>query len=132
MTIAEQIATYLNAQSIATYSDAITSKIFIGQLPDGSDIYGIYTRPGKPIESDLGYKSVGIQIIYRGTLNPIASQVEADTCFDALQGYSGKFVTGQNYIVSCLSKTGSNAYCLGTTEKGYFEYTMNFLVEFKI
>lgn len=131
MTIMEQIATYLNNQGIATYEDTINSEIFLERLPDGNNIFAIYNSKGRKIESNLGYKAAGIQVIYRGVKNPITSKVTADSCYDILQGFSGYFVVGQNYIVSCLS-LASGAENIGMTKHGEFEYSMNFIVEFKV
>jgi len=127
----EQIATYLNDQGIAIYEDTVNSEIFLDNLPDGSDIFAIYNTKGRKIESNLGYKAVGIQIIYKGTNNPITSKVQAESCYDILQGHSGYFVTGQNYIVSCLSPA-CGAEKIGTSSHGEFEYSMNFIVEYKV
>ena len=128
--IAEQIATYLDAQNIADYSATTASGIYIDILPEKSDVFAIYNRPGQYSESNLGYKKVGIQIIYKGTGNPITSFAKAESCFDKLKGFAGLFVTGGNYVVGCLTNQ-DGAAAIGQDKNGNFEYSMNFVVEYK-
>lgn len=133
MIIAEQIATYLSENSIGSYSENSTdSTIFIDSLPDGDDIISIYNKSGVKSDSKLGYFTAGIQIIYRGTRNPIESCEIADSIHELLHGFNKDyFVTGENYIVSCLSIQGS-AVGIGVNKNGNFEYSLNFNVEYKV
>lgn len=125
--IAEQIANYLNDQGIALYEDSSDSGIYIDILPEKNQVFAIYNQTGQYSESDLGYRRVGIQIIYRGNDNPLSSYETADLAYKALQGFSGDL---ENYIVSCLSRSGGPVR-MGTDNQGNYEYTMNFIIEYK-
>jgi hypothetical protein len=133
MLLAEQIATYLDTCDLGTYSPSGSSgNIYIDMLPEGENKIAIYNKGGPSHDSKLGYKHPSIQIIYKGNRNPIEAAGIADSIFDALHGFhSDYFVNGQNYIVSCLSSQ-SQPEMIGANEQGYFEYSMTFIVEYKI
>lgn len=131
MTIAEQIATYLDSEGIGTFDlDSINSDIYIDTLPEQNQIFSIYNRVGSYSETNLGYQKIGIQVLYRGDTNPISSYEKALECYNELQGLDGSFTSTGNYIVGCISMQDGPA-AIGTDKHGNFEYSMNFLVEYK-
>lgn len=130
MILVEQVARYLHAQSLGTFDKTgITGNIFTDSFPTGDNKICIYNRGG--IEPDIknGYLSSGIQIIYRGTKDPIASYTIANNIFLALYDVkSTVFYAGQNDIVSCISDQ-SQPEGIGVDENGEHEYSMNFIIE---
>ena len=158
MLISQQVGYYLAYQDVGSYTELDTEgNIFVDILPEGPERIAIMNRAG--VRSDsiiLGYRSVGIQIIYRGTTNPLESYQKAQEIFETLHGFSGFFVSneslewgitqmewlladvpldgypdgGENWIVSCLSPSGG-AEKIGQSQNGEYEYTMNFVVEYK-
>jgi len=132
MNIAEQVATYLSDQGIALYNPTgVDSQVYIDALPEKNNIFSVYNRPGGYLGVSLGYRKVGIQVIYRGDTNPITSYSKADEAFAALNGLAGYLVAGQNYIVEVLSQAGGPEG-MGTSERdNAHEYTMLFTVEYK-
>ena len=128
MTISEQIATKLNSLGIATYSNDTSSDILLDALQDREYSLGIYTKASRPGDDKNGIRIVGIQIIARGSENPIATQGFASQVFNALNAYRRQpFVTGENYIISCLTKNG-DPVGLGCSENGFYDYSMTFEV----
>lgn len=131
MNIAEQIATYIDAQGILNYNPSGTdSEIYFDNQPEKGSVLTLYNSKGSYSKTTLGYKRVGMLIIYKGTNNPVASYDKANEVFEALQGLNGYFVSGQNYIVSCISNDGGPGR-LGVDKKANYEYGMNFVIEFK-
>lgn len=131
MIISEQIASYLDEQGIGTFSKADNSgNIFIDYLPSGGEVVSIYNKAGNGGDTRSKYRRIGIQVIYRGNKNPIASFEKAQEVFVSLNGFEGTFAASGNYVVSCLSLQGQ-AECIGKSQAGDYEYTMNFIVEYK-
>jgi hypothetical protein len=157
MLISQQIAYYLTYQGIANYTELDTEgNVFIDILPEGENRTGIYNRTGNKSDTKLGYQLAGVQIIYRGTQNPIESFTKAQEIYFALHGFSGFFVSneslewgitemawlvgdvpldgypdgGENWIVSCLSNQGG-AERIGISENGEYEYSINLVVDYK-
>lgn len=131
MLIAEQIAKYLTSQSVGTFNKTGSSgNIYVDWLPEKDNIIAIYNREGRPNTLGLGYKNPAIQIIYRGTKNPITSMEKANQIFDTLNGFSGILTTGGNHVVSIISSQGGAA-SIGKNKEGHHEYSMNFIVDYK-
>ena len=133
MILAQQIATYLYYLELGIFEpENSNGNIYIDRLPEGEQKIAIYNRGGVQSDSKLGYQTPGIQIVYRGNRNPIDSFQIAESLFFALNGFNGDtFIDGGNYIVSCLSQQ-AGPEILGANENGYFEYSMNFLVEYQL
>lgn len=131
MTIAEQIATYLDAQGLGDYAaSSVSSTIFIDMLPGKTDVISVYNRTGEYEQTKHGYRRDGIQIIYRGTKNPINSYTKAEAVFNALHGFSGNLVAGQSYVTSVVSVQGGPE-CIGRDTADNHEYSMNFVIDHK-
>lgn len=133
MIIAEQIANYLFYLELGTYSpEGIDGNIFINALPEGREMISIYNRGGTEIDILNGYEKIGIQIIYRGTENPVYSFEIAQDLFRALtEVISMELIQGGNFIIGITAIQGQPEM-LGRATAGEFEYTMNFVVEYKV
>lgn len=130
--IAVQIATYLSYKGLCNFTpEDVTGNTYIDQLPEGNNLVSIFNTKG--VKSDIkDYRSLGIQIIYRGDSNPIESYNIADGIFLALQRFTGYFTTTGNKIVDCYSLSGGGAELIGQDNNGSYEYSMNFIVDHKV
>jgi len=131
MSIAEQMAMYLSTEGAGLYtSDSDEGNIYIDQLSEKTNVIGLYNKAGAA-ERVESYRKIGIQLLYRGDTNPIESYMSAEHCFSELQGFHGKFIPLGNFIVSCFSQSGGGPEGIGQDQNGNFEYSINFIVEFK-
>jgi hypothetical protein len=156
--ISQQIGHYLTFQGVARYAELGTDgNVYLDELPEGENLIGIYKRKApQHIDSKLGFKFDGVQIIYRGSRNPVESMEKAEEIFEALHGFTGFFMGndnltwggamiewsllkvpwsgypdgGENWIVSCLSPNGG-VECLGLNKNRQHEYSMNFTIDYK-
>jgi hypothetical protein len=132
MILAEQIANYLFYLDLGIYgSNTTEGNIYIDALPEGKEMIALYNKPGGRPDSKLGYQSAGIQILYRGTEDPISSMQVAEDIYFALYSFEKEaFIGGGYYIVSCLSQQ-SGPERIGQSQNGEYEYSMNFVIEYK-
>lgn len=131
MNIPKQVALYLQKMGHGVYSETTDAgNIFVDYLPSKSNSIAIMTRPGTPPDLWNNYRVSGIQIFYRGTVNPVASADKATEIYEELIGFKGEFIEGENWIVNCGSYQ-SSPECLGRGENMWFEYSINFLINHK-
>jgi hypothetical protein len=132
MLISKQVALYLHALGVGIYDEeSANSTIYIDALPAENNVIAVYNRAGNGRDSKLGYTASGVQIIYRGNVNPITSMESAKQIFNSLVDLASiHFVEGENYIVSCKSLQGQPER-IGQSKEGQFEYTMNFIIEYQ-
>lgn len=157
MELAQQIGLYLAYRGVAEYGELdVDSDIFIDVLPEGSDKIAIYNRSGLNGDYKLGYRNIGIQILYKGDRSSITSFGKAKEIFDTLYGFEGYLLSndilkwaqvhlewivadlpwggweagGLNWVVGILS-TQSQPEHLGIDKNGYHEYSINFTLEYK-
>lgn len=131
MILSIQVAKFLDSQEVGSYSESTEGNIYIDFTPEGGEKICINNRVGRKSDSMSDYRTAGIQVIYKGTENPIESLESAEKINNTLHGFSGFFIPEGNEIVSCLNFQGG-PYFLGVNNEGKFEYTMNYLIEYKL
>jgi hypothetical protein len=150
---------YIMYKELGVFTELYSEgNIYIDQLPEHRNSIAIFNQGGDTADVSLGYKSNGIQLLYRGDRNPIASYERAIDIFDVFNGiYNSFFISneslewgrvevpwllqdapwdgypdgGANYILSCLSPA-SGPQPIGTSQKGHYEYSMNFMIDYKV
>lgn len=131
MIIPKQVALYLQKQGLGVYTEEDESgNIFVDILSSNSNTIAILSRPGVSPDLWNDYRIAGIQVYYRGTTDPIFSNGKATEIFEALIGFKGMFVEEGNWVVNCGSYQ-SGPECLGRGENKLFEYSINFLINYK-
>ena len=128
----EEIATFFNDSGVGSYTPAATTgNIFLNTIPEGSEKIGIYSVPGLASDSKNFSYSPGIQVLYRGTLDPIASYDVSRSIYRLMHNFErGYFVVGGKYIVSSLSQNSEPVY-IGVSGNKEFEFINEFIVEYR-
>jgi hypothetical protein len=134
MILEQQIAEYLEAQGLGTFDEnGITGDIFLMAMPTTPDsCITIYPRGGLQSDDKLGYDSPSVQIIVRGTENPSAAAILAETIYDTLHGFHHeRFVAvGGYYIVNCIGEQSAPTH-IGVDENRRHEFSLNFQLDIK-
>lgn len=125
--VAVELAQYLTAQELGVYDDiGTTGNIYINMYPsDPDEIIAIYNQQGTEADVKLPEDNTSIQIIIRGTIDPIAAFERAQTIYNCLHGFDGYFISNGTYIIGCIGQQ-SGPISLGTDQSGRHEYSINF------
>lgn len=133
--ILRQIAQYLAAQGLGTYDESglTVSTIFIDLFPEPQNTISIRQYSGLQGDSLLRYDNPNIQVLVRGSLNPIASREIAVNIYNALHGFHhSRFIPeaqGGFYVVSCFNLNSGPIY-LNQDENGFYLYSLNFALDY--
>jgi hypothetical protein len=129
--LVQEIAQYLSYEGFGTYSETGDSTIFLVSMPDSPD-EAIMVTPTGGYVSDVKtpYDDVTLQIIVRGTTDPVPAMQRAQAIYDALHGFpqgvaAKSFVTDGALIIGCEGLQPSPV-SMGTDENGRHEYSLNF------
>ena len=78
---AAEVARYLDEQGVCQFDETgVGGDAFVEILPDSPDeVMAVYSRGGSGADQSLPYDSPGIQIIVRGTRNPLAAHAKTQT-----------------------------------------------------
>lgn len=128
-----EIAKFLHSRGLVTFDETgISGDCFISVLPSAPDeVVALYPTGGIEGDAKLGYDSPGVQIIVRGSKNPIPALSRAQAIYNALHGFgSGMFVPGGTWIVSCFG-TQSGPIYLDRDQNERHEYALNFDIEIR-
>lgn len=131
MILEQQIAEYLDTQGLGTFDDTgITGDIFISSLPTTPDsCIAIYARGGLAGDDKLEYDMPTIQIIVRGTQNPLAADTLSESIYEALHGFHhDRFTAGGYYIVNCVGVQSAPIH-IGVDDNRRHEFSLNFQLD---
>lgn len=134
MNLTTQIARFLDANNMGVFDETgVTGNIFSQTSPASpNESISIYTNGGPPGDRTGQYKKVAVQILIRTIPgDPRNGEALADNIIDLLNGYSSKeLIAGGNYIVDTEAvQSGPNN--IGQDESGRYEYSQNFILEYK-
>lgn len=125
MTIAEQVATYLQDELLV---GTLGTNIFIGRLPEKNDApvnaIAVIDTGGVASDVDLPLTSPTFQILIRNTDYDAGSTLLM-TIHDGLHQFFGELVTGQNYfyVLHAQNRGGH----LGQDASGRELFSINFI-----
>lgn len=128
-----EIAQYLHNRGLVNFDETgVSGDCFISVLPSSPDeVVALYPSGGIEADGKLGYDSPGVQILIRGSQNPISALSRAQSIYDALHGFgSGTFVPGGTWIVSCFCAQSGPVY-LDRDQNERPEYILNFDLEIR-
>lgn len=131
--IAEEVAKFIEILGLGIFDpEGTTGNIFIEQLPDLPEkAIALYSSGAASADSKLNYDLVTVQILVRGSEDPRDAQSLAQEIYNELHAFGdAPFISGGSYIVSCLGLQ-SQPILLGKNDKGNFEYSLNFDIEFQ-
>ncbi len=130
MNLPRAFALYLASESLVSYSETVPGgNCFLGSMPDQPDIaVMLHPTGGFTSSTKAGYDERTIQVMVRGTRNPVVGNDLAEAIYDALHGLRGMTLPDGTYLVRCEGiQTGPIS--LGEDAKGRHEYTLNFLAQ---
>ena len=130
--ILREIAQYLDHEGIGIYDESNNSPstIFIDLFPETQNTISIRQYSGQQGDSKLRYDMPNIQLLVRGSLDPIATRQIALSIFRALHGFHhNSFVTNGFYIVSCFNLNSGPLY-INQDENGNHMYSLNFVIDY--
>lgn len=134
MNFSTQVARFLQANGFGIYKESgVGGNIFSQTSPAAPDeSISIYTQGGPPRDRTGTYNIVAVQILIRTKpKDPRDGETLANRIVEALNGYSSKqLIAGGNYIID-TEAVQSYANNIGQDENGRFEYSQNFLIEYK-
>lgn len=131
MILEQQIAEYLDTQGLGTFDDTgVTGDIYIHHLPSTPDsCIAIYPRGGISGDDKIGYDMPTMQIIVRGTENPLAAAILAENIYETLNGFHhDRFVVGGYYIVNCTGVQSAPTH-IGIDDNRRHEFSLNFQLD---
>ena len=126
-----QIAKYLDSIGLGIFDETgVSGTIYIACLPQTPDeIFAIYPTGGGVSDGKLQYDNPTIQIIVRGTANPITAVSKAQAIYDKLQGFHHDyFIAGGYWILNCIGLQSQPIH-IGRDETGRHEFSLNFQLE---
>jgi Bacteriophage minor capsid protein len=132
--ITKQIALFLARSGFGNFDEAGTSgNIFIQTIPDQPDVaLAIFSHGGPGNDPMDEYIRINFQIIIRTIPNdPRAGEVLAQQIVDALNGFNSDYLTAGGNWVFDTSALQSGPNNIGRDQKNRFEYSQNFMIEYK-
>lgn len=123
-----EVAKYLQTLGVGSFDETgVGGDIFIESLPAAPDeAIALYSTAGLQADGRNPYDYPGLQLIVRGTQNPMPARQRAQEIYDLLHGFHGKsFITDGTWVVNCLG-TQSGPVHIGQDANRRHEYSLNF------
>jgi len=125
-----EIAKYLHNQGIGTFDETgVEGDIFIGLLPQApTSCIAINPTGGYMVTTSQHVDEPTIQILVRGSLNPLDSYNRAQQILDTLNGFhNDRFTPDGQFIVNCVAI--QSAPFGFRDNNGNYIHTINFLID---
>lgn len=135
MELTEQVARFIDARGLAEFDyDGVTGNVFLQTSPaNPHESWAIYSTGGPPGDRTKIYNRATIQVVIRTIPgDPRKGEGQARELVEALNGFNSAFLTeGGNYIVDteALQSAPNN---IGQDESGRYEFSQNFIFEYKL
>lgn len=126
-----QVAKFLDSEGLGTFDETgVSGTIYIACMPQTPDeVISIYPTGGGTSDGKLQYDNPTIQIMVRGTANPIQAATLAQGIYDKLQGFHHDYlIAGGYWILNCIGLQSAPIH-IGRDETGRHEFSLNFQLE---
>lgn len=133
--ILQEIAKYLAAQGHGAFDETgVTGNIFINALPPSPDeCICLYSNSGLPADVRNEYRTPAIQVYVRSVAGDGRNAITLlQNIINSLNGFnSDTFDTGGLYIIDCYAQQSAPTH-IGQDSNNRYEFTANFLIEYKM
>lgn len=128
--LAAEIAASLAGLGLVTFDPAgATGDAFVDVLPSAPDAaVMLRVTGGAMADGKLGYDTVSLQVLVRGTTDPRTASARASAIYDALHGLHHVTLPEGTWLLNCR---GFRPGSLGRDEAGRHEYTANYTLEIR-
>ena len=131
MSLITQIMQYLDDEGVGTYdSTGTTGSIFAGDFPSSPDHCIVVRGTGGP-QGDMKfpYDIPSIQILVRGSSNPIPAYNKALEVYGLLHNFRGDKLVIDGYHIIEITGIQSSPAEIGRDDNGRYRYSQNYHVQ---